>query len=101
MSVITILYHWTLDKKRKSSRDKELAVHLPRPWERYLKSTVCQKITPSMVQRNYQRIITQIGTPANSPKQRLSWVILLIATILWPIVVPLAYLELLSKRNPS
>jgi hypothetical protein len=49
---------------------KELAIHLPRPWERYLKRCVCQKITPSMVQRNYQRIITQIGTPAHFPKHR-------------------------------
>ena len=49
---------------------KDLAVHLPRPWERYLERSVCQKITPSMVQRNYQRIITQIGTPANYPKHR-------------------------------
>jgi hypothetical protein len=35
----------------------------------------------------------------SSPEKRLSWVTLLIATILWPIVVPIAYLELLSKRN--
>lgn len=31
--------------------------------------------------------------------KRLSWVILLTATILWPVVVPIAYLELLSKHN--
>lgn len=49
---------------------KKLALHLPRPWERYLEPTVDQKITPSMVQRNYQRIITQIGTPALFPKHR-------------------------------
>jgi hypothetical protein len=49
---------------------KDLAIHLPHPWERYLERSVCQKITPSMVQRNYQRIITQIGTLANSPKHR-------------------------------
>lgn len=49
---------------------KELATHLPRPWERYLKPTVDPKITPSLVQRDYQRIISQIGTPALSPKHR-------------------------------
>jgi hypothetical protein len=32
-------------------------------------------------------------------EKRLSWVILLTATILWPVVVPIAYLELLSKHN--
>jgi Na+/H+ antiporter NhaC len=28
-----------------------------------------------------------------------SWVILIIATILWPIVVPISYLELLDARK--
>ncbi|EDX73301.1 hypothetical protein MC7420_1097 [Coleofasciculus chthonoplastes PCC 7420] len=28
-----------------------------------------------------------------------SWVILVIATILWPIVVPISYLELLDARK--
>jgi Trk-type K+ transport system membrane component len=32
-------------------------------------------------------------------EKRLSWVILLTATILWPVVVQIAYLELLSKHN--
>jgi Trk-type K+ transport system membrane component len=32
-------------------------------------------------------------------EKRLSWVILLTATILWPVVVLIAYLELLSKHN--
>jgi hypothetical protein len=49
---------------------KELLTHLPRLWECYLKPTVDKKITPSLVQRDYQRIISQIGTPANSPKHR-------------------------------
>ena len=37
----------------------------------------------------------------SSLERRLSWVILVVATIFWPIAVPLAYLELLSKHNPS
>ena len=35
-----------------------------------------------------------------SPNEKFSsWVILLIATILWPIVVPISYLELLDARK--
>jgi len=37
----------------------------------------------------------------SSLERRLSWGILVVATIFWPIAVPLAYLELLSKHNPS
>jgi hypothetical protein len=49
---------------------RKLAVHLPRPWERYLARNLNPTITPSMVQRSFLRIITQIGTPAISPKPR-------------------------------
>lgn len=49
---------------------RKLAVHLPRPWERYLTRNLNPTITPSMVQRSFLRIITQIGTPAISPKPR-------------------------------
>jgi hypothetical protein len=48
---------------------RELAQHLPRPWERYLPTHVKARITPSVVQRDFARIISQIGTPALSPKQ--------------------------------
>lgn len=34
-------------------------------------------------------------------QQRLSIALLVIATILWPIVVPFAYLELLSKSKKT
>ncbi len=47
---------------------RELAQQLPRPWERYLPTNVNSKITPSGVQRDFSRIIAQIGTPAASPK---------------------------------
>ena len=49
---------------------RELSQHLPRPWERYLPTNVKVRITPSVVQRDFSRIIAQIGTPAVSPKPR-------------------------------
>ena len=49
---------------------RKLAVSLPRPWERYLPNYKTEKITPSFVQRDFYRIISQIGTPAVSPKPR-------------------------------
>lgn len=35
----------------------------------------------------------------SSQEKHLSWVTLVVATIFWPIVVPLAYLELLIKAK--
>jgi DDE superfamily endonuclease len=49
---------------------RHLAQHLPRPWERYLEPKNDKIITPSVVQRDFQRIISEIGTPACSPKTR-------------------------------
>ncbi len=49
---------------------RELAVNLPRSWERYLPSSKAGQVTPSVVQRDFYRIISQIGTPASSPKRR-------------------------------
>ena len=48
---------------------KDLASHLPRPWERYLPS-MDKQLTPAMVLRDMSRIIRQIGTPAPVPKPR-------------------------------
>lgn len=52
---------------------RKLAVTLPYPWERYLPN-LAQKsdtvLSPSQVQRNMNRIITEMGTPANSPQPR-------------------------------
>lgn len=47
-----------------------LAQQLPRPWEKYLPYTEGQIASPSQVQRDFGRIIHQLGTPANSPKVR-------------------------------
>ncbi len=49
---------------------RSLAVNLPRSWERYLPSSVNGQVTPTVVQRDFNRIISQIGTPASSPKRR-------------------------------
>ena len=49
---------------------KDLARNLPKPWERYLKQNNDRIITPSVVQRDFQRIISEIGTPARPPKVR-------------------------------
>ncbi len=49
---------------------RDLATHLPRPWERYLEQNNDKIATPSVVQRDFQRIISEIGTPARSPKTR-------------------------------
>ncbi len=49
---------------------RKLALTLPRPWERYLPQKTVGFLTPSLVQRDLNRIITEIGTPANFPKRR-------------------------------
>jgi hypothetical protein len=43
---------------------------LPRPWERSLPEMKDQLPSPAMVQRDFGRIIRQIGTPAQAPKRR-------------------------------
>ncbi len=49
---------------------RELVDNLPRPWEKYHYKKNHHSITPSLVQRDFYRIIRQIGTPAISPKPR-------------------------------
>lgn len=49
---------------------RKLALNLPRPWERYLPQKTEGFLTPSQVQRELNRIIREIGTPANLPKPR-------------------------------
>jgi hypothetical protein len=49
---------------------KDVASHLPRPWEQYLPSPVDKQPSPAMVLRDMSRIIRQIGTPAPAPKPR-------------------------------
>ena len=49
---------------------RDLAEALPRPWERYLPEAKSETASPSTVQRDFGRIIRQIGTPAEPPKPR-------------------------------
>jgi hypothetical protein len=50
---------------------RPLAENLPRPWERYLPRFQSDgPVSPSTVQRDFKRIIRQLGTPAADPKPR-------------------------------
>ncbi len=49
---------------------RELAYGLPRPWERYLPKSEGTIASPSTVQREFGRIIRQLGTPAKAPQPR-------------------------------
>lgn len=49
---------------------RDLAGLRLRPWERYLPSRASGVASPSQVQRDWERIIRQIGTPARPPKRR-------------------------------
>ena len=47
-----------------------LVNHLPHPWERYLPTAKSQEMTPTLVRRDFQRLIQQLGTPTQPPKPR-------------------------------
>lgn len=49
---------------------RPLAEMLPKPWERYLPQPEAGEAPPATVQRDFERIIRQIGTPAQPPKPR-------------------------------
>jgi len=49
---------------------RDLAVSLPRPWERYLPQVKEKYISPTLVQRSFSRIIRQLGTPSQKPQRR-------------------------------
>lgn len=49
---------------------RHVAHSLPRPWERHLPTMQTRRMSPSLVQRDFSRIIRQIGTPAQPPKRR-------------------------------
>jgi len=49
---------------------RELARAMPYPWERYQPQREDQVLSPSMVQRDFGRIIREIGTPAQPPQPR-------------------------------
>lgn len=43
--------------------------------------------------------VFQQDTQLNSEEKFLAIVILILSTVLWPVVLPLAYLELISKNS--
>jgi hypothetical protein len=49
---------------------KEYASCQPHPWQRYLPQVKEKHLSPTMVQRSFERIIRQFGTPAQDPKPR-------------------------------
>jgi len=49
---------------------RPLAERMPRPWERYLPTSKTATPSPSATQRDFGRIIRQLGTPAAVPKLR-------------------------------
>ena len=49
---------------------RELATNWPRPWERYLPVKNKEVANPTQAQRDFSRIIDEIGTPAKAPKVR-------------------------------
>jgi PAS domain-containing protein len=49
---------------------REVAQGMPRPWERYLPTSSSPVASPSTVQRDFGRILQEIGTPAQPPKPR-------------------------------
>jgi len=51
---------------------RHVAELLPRPWERYLPSVRHGLLSPTMVQRDFSRIIRQLGTPTKPPKPRIN-----------------------------
>lgn len=49
---------------------RHVANLLPRPWERNLPAMRNRRMSPALVQRDFARIIRQLGTPAQPPKPR-------------------------------
>lgn len=49
---------------------RHIAHALPRPWQRNLPHMKRRLISPTLVQRDFARIIRQLGTPAQPPKHR-------------------------------
>jgi hypothetical protein len=49
---------------------RHVARSLPRPWERYLPTMQARRMSPTLVRRDFERVIREIGTPAQAPKRR-------------------------------
>lgn len=51
---------------------RHVAHCLPRPWERNLPTMKARLMSPTLVRRDFGRIIRQMGTPAQAPKPRFN-----------------------------
>ena len=49
---------------------RHVTVFLPRPWERTLPAMKRGLVSPSLVRRDFGRVVRQLGTPAKAPKPR-------------------------------
>jgi hypothetical protein len=49
---------------------RHLTQYLPRPWERHLPTAKRREISPTLVQRDFGRLVRQLGTPAQPPQPR-------------------------------
>ena len=49
---------------------RHVARSFPHPWERYLPTMQDRRMSPTLVQRDFGRVIREIGTPAQPPKRR-------------------------------
>jgi len=49
---------------------RHVACSFPRPWERCLPTMQARRMSPTLVQRDFGRVIHEIGTPAQPPKRR-------------------------------
>ena len=49
---------------------RSLAIAMPRPWERHATPPEQGNVSPSTVQKNFERIIQELGTPAKAPKRK-------------------------------
>ena len=49
---------------------RHVAEALMRPWARNLPALKARRLSPTLVQRDFARIIRQLGTPAQTPKTR-------------------------------
>ncbi|RIK24826.1 MAG: hypothetical protein DCC55_41045 [Chloroflexi bacterium] len=49
---------------------RHVAEALPRPWERNLPVIKQRRLSPTLAQRDFGRIVQQLGTPAQPPKPR-------------------------------
>jgi hypothetical protein len=58
------------DSQTLSKRTSKLTRYFPRPWEKYNYKKTPEQITPSIVQKDFKRIIRTFGEKPSLPKLR-------------------------------